>query len=145
MPLLVNLQPAGEYLGEDFYRAGGVPAVVAELIAMGKIDRSAITVNGRTLHENNEGAVRERSRRDPGRTTRRCRSQAGFLNLKGNLFDSAIMKTSRDLGRVPRALPLESRRIRTRSRAAPWSSTAPRTTTRASTTRRSRSTRTPCS
>ena len=55
VPLLVNMQPAGEYLGEDYYRAGGVPAVVAELIAMGKIDRTAITVNGRTLHENNEG------------------------------------------------------------------------------------------
>ena len=55
VPLLVNMQPAGEYLGEDFYRAGGVPAVVAELIAMGKIDRSAITVNGRSLYENNEG------------------------------------------------------------------------------------------
>ena len=55
VPLLVNLQPAGEYLGEDYYRAGGVPAVVAELIAMGKIDRSAITVNGRTLYENDEG------------------------------------------------------------------------------------------
>ena len=55
VPLLVNMQPAGEYLGEDYYRAGGVPAVVAELIAMGKIDRSAITVNGKSLHENNEG------------------------------------------------------------------------------------------
>src|SRR5215468_5080983 len=55
VPLLVNLQPAGEYLGEEYHRAGGVPAVVAELIAMGRIDRSAVTVNGRTLHENNEG------------------------------------------------------------------------------------------
>ena len=58
------MQPAGEYLGEEYYRAGGVPAVVAELIAMGKIDRSAITVNGKSLHENNEGAVHERPRRD---------------------------------------------------------------------------------
>src|SRR6476619_6232802 len=55
VPLLVNLQPAGEYLGEDYYRAGGVPAVVAELIAMGRVDRSALTVNGRTLYENNQG------------------------------------------------------------------------------------------
>jgi dihydroxy-acid dehydratase len=93
VPLLVNLQPAGEYLGEEYYRAGGVPAVVAELIAMGKIDRSAITVNGRTLHENNEGKFASdrdviRSHDEP------LKARAGFLNLKGNLFDSAIMKTS---------------------------------------------------
>src|SRR6185312_3635231 len=93
IPLLVNLQPAGQYLGEDYYRAGGVPAVVAELIAIGKIDRSAVTVNGRTLYENNEGKFasdREviRAHDEP------LRRRAGFLNLKGNLFDSAIMKTS---------------------------------------------------
>ena len=93
VPLLVNMQPAGEYLGEDYYRAGGVPAVVAELIAMGKIDRSAITVNGKSLHENNEG--RFASDRDVIKAAAApLRSQAGFLNLKGNLFDSAIMKTS---------------------------------------------------
>jgi dihydroxy-acid dehydratase len=93
VPLLVNLQPAGEYLGEDYYRAGGVPAVVAELIAMGRIDRSAVTVNGRTLHENNEG--RFASDRDVIRAHGEpLKARAGFLNLKGNLFDSAIMKTS---------------------------------------------------
>jgi dihydroxy-acid dehydratase len=93
VPLLVNLQPAGEYLGEDYYRAGGVPAVVAELIAMGKIDPTAITINGKSLHENNEGRFstdREviRSHDAP------LKAKAGFLNLKGNLFESAIMKTS---------------------------------------------------
>ena len=93
VPLLVNLQPAGEYLGEDYYRAGGVPAVVAELIAMGKIDTTATTVNGRTLHENNEGRFASdraviRPHDEP------LKPRAGFLNLKGNLFDSAIMKTS---------------------------------------------------
>jgi len=93
VPLLVNLQPAGEYLGEDYYRAGGVPAVVAELIAIGKIDRTAVTVNGRTLHENNEGKFAKdreviRPHDEP------LKARAGFLNLKGNLFDSAIMKTS---------------------------------------------------
>ena len=93
VPLLVNLQPAGEYLGEDYYRAGGVPAVVAELIAMGKIDSSAITINGKSLHENSEGRFstdREviRSHDAP------LKARAGFLNLKGNLFESAIMKTS---------------------------------------------------
>jgi dihydroxy-acid dehydratase len=93
VPLLVNLQPAGEYLGEDYYHAGGVPAVVAELIAMGKIDRSAVTVNGRTLHENNEG--RFSGDRDVIRPhDAPLKAQAGFLNLKGSLFDSAIMKTS---------------------------------------------------
>ncbi len=93
VPLLVNMQPAGEYLGEDYYRAGGVPAVVAELIAMGKIDQSAITVNGKSLHENNEG--RFASDRDVIKSAAApMRRQAGFLNLKGNLFDSAIMKTS---------------------------------------------------
>ena len=93
VPLLVNLQPAGEYLGEDFYRAGGVPAVVAELIAMGKIEQTAVTVNGRTLFENNH----ERFATD--REVIRAhdaplKARAGFLHLKGNLFESAIMKTS---------------------------------------------------
>jgi dihydroxy-acid dehydratase len=93
IPLLVNLQPAGEYLGEEYYRAGGVPAVVAELIAKGKIDRSAYTVNGKTLYENCEGKFSWdraviKSYDEP------MKPHAGFLNLKGNLFDSAIMKTS---------------------------------------------------
>ena len=93
VPLLVNIQPAGEYLGEEYYRAGGVPAVVAELIAMGKIDRSAITVNGKSLYENDEGAFT--NDRDVIKAhDAPMRSHAGFLNLKGNLFDSAIMKTS---------------------------------------------------
>ncbi|HEY2218936.1 MAG TPA: IlvD/Edd family dehydratase [Gaiellaceae bacterium] len=93
VPLLVNLQPAGEYLGEDYYRAGGVPAVVAELIAMGKIERTAITVNGRTLYENNEGKfATDREVIRPHDAP--LKSPAGFLHLKGNLFDSAIMKTS---------------------------------------------------
>ena len=93
MPLLVNMQPAGEYLGEEYYRAGGVPAVVAELIAMGKIDRTAITVNGKSLYENNEG--RFTNDRDVIKAhDAPMKTQAGFLHLKGNLFDSAIMKTS---------------------------------------------------
>jgi dihydroxy-acid dehydratase len=93
VPLLVNMQPAGEYLGEEYYRAGGVPAVVAELIAMGKIDKSAITVNGKSLYENNEG--RFTTDRDVIKAhDAPMKPHAGFLNLKGNLFDSAIMKTS---------------------------------------------------
>ncbi|WP_342360601.1 IlvD/Edd family dehydratase [Terrarubrum flagellatum] len=93
LPLLVNLQPAGEYLGEDYYRAGGVPAVVNELIKAGKINDRAVTVNGKTLHENCKGweSINEKvilPFKKPMKT------KAGFLNLKGNLFDSAIMKTS---------------------------------------------------
>ncbi|RZL91804.1 MAG: dihydroxy-acid dehydratase [Variovorax sp.] len=92
IPLLVNLQPAGEFLGEDYYRAGGVPAVVAELIARGKI-QPALTANGKTLVENCEG----RFTSDPKVIwpyAKPMKKNAGFLNMTGNLFDSAIMKTS---------------------------------------------------
>jgi dihydroxy-acid dehydratase len=93
VPLLVNLQPAGEYLGEEYHRAGGVPAVVAELIAKGKIDASATTVNGKSLVENCEGRFSDdRAVIKPYDSP--MQGHAGFLNLKGNLFDSAIMKTS---------------------------------------------------
>jgi xylonate dehydratase len=93
VPLLVNMQPAGEYLGEEYYRAGGVPAVVAELISLGKIDATAITINGKTLYENNAGRF-TKDREVIKAYDAPMRSHAGFLNLKGNLFDSAIMKTS---------------------------------------------------
>ena len=93
VPLLVNMQPAGEYLGEEYYRAGGVPAVVAELIDMGKIDKTAITINGKSLYENNVGKF-TRDREVIKAHDAPMKSHAGFLNLKGNLFDSAIMKTS---------------------------------------------------
>jgi dihydroxy-acid dehydratase len=93
VPLLVNMQPAGEYLGEEYYRAGGVPAVVAELIDMGKIDKTAITINGKSLHENNVGKF-TRDREVIKAHDAPMKTHAGFLNLKGNLFDSAIMKTS---------------------------------------------------
>ncbi len=93
IPLLVNMQPAGEYLGEEYYRAGGVPAVVAELITEGKINKTAITVNGKTLYENNEGKLSE-DRKVIKAYAAPMKTQAGFLNFKGNLFDSAIMKAS---------------------------------------------------
>src|SRR4029077_260919 len=57
IPLLVNMMPAGEHLGEGHYRAGGLPAVIAELIKAGKIHGNALTVNGKTIGENNRGAV----------------------------------------------------------------------------------------
>lgn len=93
IPLLVNVQPAGEYLGEDFHRAGGVPAVVAELIEYGKINADTVTVNGKSLVENCQGRFSNDRRviRPHGEP---LKQQAGFLNLKGNLFDSAVMKTS---------------------------------------------------
>ena len=92
LPLIVNLQPAGEYLGEDFYRAGGVPAVVAELIAQGKI-KPAITANGKTLIENCKGKFTN-APKVIFPFAKPMQKKAGFLNMKGNLFDSAIMKTS---------------------------------------------------
>jgi dihydroxy-acid dehydratase len=93
VPLLVNLQPAGEYLGEDFYRAGGVPAVVAQLMAPGLIHEGTMTANGRTLGENCRGA-RIEDERVIRPFARPLTPRAGFLVLRGNLFDSAIMKTS---------------------------------------------------
>jgi dihydroxy-acid dehydratase len=93
VPLLVNLQPAGEYLGEDYYRAGGVPAVVAQLIAQGLIREAAMTVNGRTIGENCRGAVIE-DERVIRPFAQPIMDAAGFLVLSGNLFDAAIMKTS---------------------------------------------------
>jgi dihydroxy-acid dehydratase len=93
IPLLVNMQPAGKYLGEEYYRAGGVPAVVNELIKAGKINKAAITVNGRSLHDNCKGV--ESGNPDVIMPFKKpMRTQAGFLNLKGNLFDSGIMKMS---------------------------------------------------
>ncbi|SCK60490.1 dihydroxy-acid dehydratase [Variovorax sp. HW608] len=92
IPLIVNLQPAGEYLGEDYYRAGGVPAVVAELVAQKKI-KPAMTANGKTLIENCEGRFTS-DRKVIFPYNKPMKKNAGFLNLKGNLFDSAIMKTS---------------------------------------------------
>jgi len=94
IPLLVDLQPAGRFLGEDFFRAGGVPAVVAEMLDAGALPHpDVLTVNGRTIAQNCEGRHSEdreviRRYREP------ILPDAGFLNLKGNLFDSAIMKTS---------------------------------------------------
>ena len=93
LPLLVNCQPAGEYLGEGYYRAGGVPAVVNELMKNGRINEDVLTVNGKTMAENCHGA--EITDQDVIRTfDNPLLPEAGFLNMKGNLFDSAIMKTS---------------------------------------------------
>ena len=94
IPLLVNLQPAGEYLGEDYHRAGGLPAVVGELMSKELIPHpNVLTVNGKTLSENcsetftlNEDVI--------FKIDKPILKDAGFINLTGNMFDSAIMKTS---------------------------------------------------
>lgn len=93
VPLLVNLQPAGEYLGEDYYRAGGVPAVVAQLIEHGLIAEQAMTVNGRTIGENCRGIeIEDEKVIRPFDAP--LVENAGFIVLRGNLFDAAVMKTS---------------------------------------------------
>jgi dihydroxy-acid dehydratase len=93
VPLLVNMQPAGDYLGEDYYRAGGLPAVLHELLTAGRLHGDARTVNGKTIADNvalaqasNPAVIRPYDKP--------LKAQAGFKVLHGNLFDSAIMKTS---------------------------------------------------
>lgn len=93
VPLLVNMQPAGEYLGESFFRAGGVPAVMGELRKAGRLHDDVMTATGKTMGENLEGCGSEdheviKTYDAP------MRENAGFLVLSGNLFDSALMKTS---------------------------------------------------
>ncbi len=93
LPLLVNMQPAGEYLGEAFFRAGGVPAVMAELLKHEMLDGSPMTVSGKSVAENLKGAEIADTA-----VIRSCdnplKQNAGFVVLSGNLFDSALMKTS---------------------------------------------------
>ena len=93
VPLLVNVQPAGKYLGEEYYRAGGLPAVLHELIAAGRIHPHALTINGKTIGEN----VKQVKSTDADVILpydRPLKRHAGFKVLSGNLFDSAIMKIS---------------------------------------------------
>jgi dihydroxy-acid dehydratase len=93
VPLLVNVQPAGKYLGEEFHRAGGVPAVVNELMKAGLVKEQAITVNGKPIGEN----CKDRPVIDPDviySVAAPLMKDSGYVVLSGNLFDSAIMKTS---------------------------------------------------
>lgn len=93
IPLLANVQPAGKYLGERYHRAGGTPAIMWELLQAGKLDGSCRTVTGKTVAENLKG--REATDREVIYPfDQPLRDKAGFLVLKGNLFDFAIMKTS---------------------------------------------------
>ena len=93
VPLMLNMQPAGEYLGESFFRAGGVPAVMGELQKAGRIHEDVITATGKSMGQNLEGQV---SRDHSVITTyeKPLRKNARFKVLSGNLFDSALMKTS---------------------------------------------------
>jgi len=93
VPLLVNMQPAGEYLGEEYYRAGGLPAVIHELLGAGRLHGDAFTINGKTMAENVKGAKATNAEVILP-YDKPLKPHAGFKVLHGNLFDSAIMKTS---------------------------------------------------
>ena len=93
VPLLVNLMPAGDYLGEDYHHAGGVPAVIKQLMGQGLIFENAMTVNGKTMGENCRDAVTE-DERVIKPFDQPLKTRAGFRVLSGNLFDSAVMKVS---------------------------------------------------
>ena len=93
VPLLVNMQPAGEYLGEAYYQAGGVPAVMHELLKANRLHAGAVTANGKSIGENVEKTVS--TNRDVILAyDKPLKEQAGFVVLSGNLFDAAVMKTS---------------------------------------------------
>ena len=97
IPLLVNCQPAGEFLGESYHRAGGVPAVCAELLRAGKLRGEALTVSGKTVAQNLQAHfadARAVDRRVIFSFRKPLKKRAGFLVLRGNLFDSALMKSS---------------------------------------------------
>jgi dihydroxyacid dehydratase/phosphogluconate dehydratase len=93
LPLLANIQPAGEFLGENFHRAGGVPAIFGELIRAGRIHTEALTVNGKSIQEN-YGASRSEDANVIRTYDKPVKERAGFLVVSGNLFESALMKTS---------------------------------------------------
>ena len=93
LPLLVNMQPAGQWLGEEYFRAGGLQAVMAELLDQGKLHGDILTANGRTVNQNVEGK-HTWDRRTIKKFDDPLKTDAGFLHMTGNLFDSAIMKTS---------------------------------------------------
>lgn len=93
IPLMVNVQPAGEMLCEEYFRAGGLPAVMAELLDQGKLHGESVTCNGKTVEENVRGK-QTWDRKTILPYDKPMKQNAGFLHLKGNLFDSAIMKSS---------------------------------------------------
>lgn len=94
IPLLVDCQPAGRFLGEAFHRAGGVPAVMKELLQAGRLHGDAMTVTGRTVAENLERIAAEPDREVIRSYAKPMKERAGYVVLTGNLFDSAVMKIS---------------------------------------------------
>lgn len=94
IPLLVDMQPAGRYLGEDYYRAGGLPAVVEELRQNGRWHDDALTVTGKTYGENQDGLEIDVDRKVIRAFDQPMMPEAGFVIISGNIFDSAVMKTS---------------------------------------------------
>jgi dihydroxy-acid dehydratase len=133
VPLLVNMQPAGAYLGEDYHRAGGVPAVVQ------RADEAGLIHEGRA-HRERQDHGRELPRCDVDRPRRHPHlrqaaevKDAGFIVLKRQSVRQRDHEDQRDLEGIPRPLPVESRRTRTLSRAAPSCSTGRRIITSAST------------
>jgi dihydroxy-acid dehydratase len=93
VPLMVNMQPAGEFLGEEYFRAGGLPAVMNELLRNKRIHGDALTVNGKTMGENVKDAkIADQKVIFPYKKP--MKKNAGFKVLHGNLFHSAVMKTS---------------------------------------------------
>ena len=94
IPLLSDVQPAGRFLGEAFHRAGGVPALMKELLAAGKLHGGVRTVTGRTLAEDLATATGPVDREVIREYDKPLREHAGYIVLSGNLFDSAVMKTS---------------------------------------------------
>jgi dihydroxy-acid dehydratase len=94
IPLLVDMQPAGQYLGEDYYRAGGLPAVVMELRKNGRWHDDALTVTGKSYGENIDGLDLYVDRKVIRTYDNPLMPEAGFVIISGNLFDSAVMKTS---------------------------------------------------
>lgn len=93
LPLIVDMQPAGRFLGERFHRAGGVPSVMWELLQQGVLDGDCLSVTGETVAEN-VGARPARDREVIRPFAEPLKEKAGFLVLSGNLFDFGIMKTS---------------------------------------------------
>ena len=135
VPLLVNMQPAGKYLGEEYFRAGGLPAVMHELFRAGKGHPDALTINGKTMGANTRKARRAGCRRHPS-LQEADETAGGIQGADGQPVRFRDHEDERDLGRIPPALSVEPRRTRTPSKAAPWCSRGRRTTTSASTTRR---------
>ena len=141
VPLLVNMQPAGEYLGEDYYRAGGLPAVLHELHAAKRLHGDALTINGKTIAEN----VARAKATDAEVIRPYDKPMKAQSRLQGAARQSVRFRDhedERDLGRIPPTLSVQPEGSRMPSKAAPSCSTDRRTITRASTIPRSASTNT---